>query len=372
MITSVKIKLMPTKHQEYLMWQSVHARRYAYNWGLEKANELYKQGINWNKIDVRNSFTQHRKCVPWLKEVSSQTTGQSFEDLNNAMQRFFKHQSKRPNFKSRKRTRNSFYVRYDAIKFNNNTVNMEKIGKVKYKSNQKFPVLPKYIKPTCSFDGKYWILSFGFEQEYPRQELTEETVGIDLGVKDLAIISNIEKPIPNINKTQKVRKLDKRLRRLQRQVSKKYEINKEENEFKKTKNIVKLEQKIKLVHRDLRNIRNNHIHQTTAMIVRTKPSRVVMEDLKVQEMIKNRHLAKAISEQNFYEFRRQMEYKCERSGIEFVLADRWFPSSKTCSDCGFIHKGLKLSDRTFICPSCSFKLDRDKNASINLARYQVI
>ena len=181
-------------------------------------------------------------------------------------------------------------------------------------------------------------------------------------------INVLDKPIKNINKTKRVKRLKKRLKRLQRQVSRKYEANKQGNKFVKTNNIIKLEKRIKLLHRKLSNIRNNHIHQATNKIIKLKPYRVVMEDLNVKGMMKNKHLSKAIQEQGFYEFIRQMKYKCEFNGIQFIQADRYFPSSKLCSCCGKIKHDLKLKDRIYKC-DCGNIIDRDLNASINLSNY---
>ena len=213
-------------------------------------------------------------------------------------------------------------------------------------------------------------MSFGVEVEENQTTLNKDlSIGIDLGVKNLATINVLDKPIKNINKTKRVKKIKKRLRRLQRQVSRKYEANREGNEFIKTNNIIKLERQIKLLHRKLSNIRNNHIHQATNKIIKLKPYRVVMEDLNISGMMKNKCLSKAIQEQCFHEFVRQMKYKCKFNGIEFIQVDRFYPSSKTCSCCGNIKKDLKLSDRTYICDKCGLIIDRDLNASINLANY---
>lgn len=173
----------------------------------------------------------------------------------------------------------------------------------------------------------------------------------------------------NINKTYMVRKIEKRLKRLQKQVSRKYEKNKKGKEYVKTKNIIKLEKQIQQVHRRLANIRNNYLHQTTTNIVKTKPYRVVIEDLAVSDMMKNKHLSDAIRKQGFSEFRRQLEYKCNFRGIKFVVADRFYPSSKSCSQCGKIKKDLKLKDRVYKC-SYGLNIDRDLNASINLSKYK--
>lgn len=166
-----------------------------------------------------------------------------------------------------------------------------------------------------------------------------------------------------------MRREERRLKRVQRQISRKYEINKQGNKYVKTKNIEKLERKEKLIYRHLTNIRQNHIHQSTATIIKEKPYQIVMEDLNVSGMMKNKHLSKAISNQGFYEFIRQMKYKCEFTGIEFVQADKFYPSSKTCSKCGNIKYNLKLKDRVYKCECCGLEIDRDFNASINLMNY---
>lgn len=226
----------------------------------------------------------------------------------------------------------------------------------------------KYTNPRVSFDGKYWYISVGVEKEKSKVELTGESIGIDVGVKSLARCSN-EMTYENINKTETVKKLEKRLHRLQRKLSKKYELNKEERKYVKTSNIEKLEKEIRLIHRRLSNIRKNYLHQATTKIVKTKPSRVVMETLNIKGMMKNKHLSKSIAQQGLYEFKRQLQYKCEFYGIEFIEADKWYPSSKMCSECGHIKQKLSLSERTYICEECGLVIDRDFNASVNLSRY---
>ncbi|MGU8333613.1 RNA-guided endonuclease InsQ/TnpB family protein, partial [Clostridium perfringens] len=186
----------------------------------------------------------------------------------------------------------------------------------------------------------------GIEQEQIKEDLTDVSLGIDLGLKDLAICSD-GTVFKNINKSNVVMKIEKRLKRLQRQVSRKYEKNKKGKEYVKTKNIIKLEKQIQQVHRRLANIINNYLHKTTTSIVKTKPYRVVIEDLNVKGMMKNKHLSDSIRKQGFYEFKRQLEYKCKFRGIKLVVADRFYPSSKTCSQCGEIKKDLKLKDRVY-------------------------
>ena len=373
MIKSVKIRLLPNKVQEELMFKSIGCSRFAYNWALNRCNELYKQGVKYNMSNIRKEFTQLKKQdeFKWLNEVSNTTMVESMRNLDSAFKRFFKTKKGYPKFKTKRKSKQSFYVRCNTLYFLDNVCNIEKIGKVKFKTNYDIPKgrnICRFYNPYCSFDGKYWYLSFGLEVEENQTTLNNDlSIGIDLGIKDLAICSN-GMVFKNINKTKKVKKLKKRLKRLQRQVSRKYEANKQGNKFVKTNNIIKLEKQIKLIHRKLSNIRNNYIHQATNKIIKLKPYRVVMEDLNVKGMMKNKHLSKAIQEQGFYEFIRQMKYKCEFNGIQFIQADRYFPSSKLCSCCGSIKKDLKLKDRVYKC-DCGLEIDRDLNASINLSNY---
>lgn len=374
MIKSIKIRLLPTKEQELLMLKSIGCSRFAYNWALNRANEMYQNGDKYSMANIRKEFTQLKKQedFKWLNEVSNTMMVESMRNLDKAFKSFFKKKSGRLKFKSKRKSSKSFYVRYEHLYFKDNVCNIEKIGKVKFKTNYDIPNC-KYSNPYCSYDGKYWYLSFGFEVEENQTTLNKNlSVGIDLGVKELAVVNVLDEPIKNINKTKKVKQLKKRLKRLQKQVSRKYEANKNGNKFVKTNNIVKLEKQIKLLHRKLSNIRNNHIHQATNKVIKLKPYRVVMEDLNVRGMMKNKHLAKAIQEQCFYEFIRQMKYKCEFNGIQFVQVDRWYPSSKTCSCCGSIKSNLKLKDRVYKCDECGLEIDRDKNASINLGNYWLV
>lgn len=237
------------------------------------------------------------------------------------------------------------------------------------KLNEQIPINTKYSNPRISNDNKYWYISVGIEISQVQEELTNESLGCDLGIKELAVCSN-GKIYKNINKSLIVKKTEKKLKRLKRQVSRKYEKNKKGKEYVKTKNIIKLEKKIQLIYRRLANIRNNHIHQTTTSIVKTKPYRVVIENLNVKGMMKNKHLSKAIQQQNFYKFRSQLEYKTKLRGIELVIADRFYPSSRICSHCGNIKKDLSLNTRIYIC-ECGLSIDRDLNASINLSKYKL-
>jgi len=225
-----------------------------------------------------------------------------------------------------------------------------------------------YINPRIKYVNDKWILSFGIECESTKAELNSFSVGIDLGVKELAVISydgGKTKKIKNINKTTKVKRLKKRLKRKQRNVSRKYRTN---GDYKKTAGILKEEKKVAQLHRKLANIRHDYTHQKTTEIIRMNPKKICIEDLNVAGMMKNAHLSEAIQEQTLHEFRRQIEYKAEWAGIEIVHAGRFYPSSKMCSCCGNIKTDLKLKDRIYNCEVCGLSIDRDVNAAINLEK----
>ncbi|WP_160674570.1 RNA-guided endonuclease TnpB family protein [Clostridium sp. C8-1-8] len=378
MILAKKVRIIPNIEQEQKLWQSVGTARYIYNWTLARQEENHKNGGKYIKDgDLRKELTILKKSeLNWLNEVSNNVAKQAVKDGCSAYKNFFKGLADKPRFKSRRKSKPSFYNDTDKLKVKENLVLIEKVGWIK--TVEQIPTDIKYINPRISFDGKFWYISIGIEKEETISENTDISIGVDLGLKDLAIVSNIDKPFKNINKAKEVKRLKKKLKRKQKQVSRKYEdgkirIGKEgENRYKftKTNNIKKLERELKLIQRRLSNIRLNHIHQTTTEIVKTKPSRIVVEDLNVKGMLKNKHLSKAIQEQCFHKFISILEYKSKFNGIEFVKADRFYPSSKTCSCCGAIKKDLKLKDRVFVCPSCNARMDRDKNASINLSRYK--
>ena len=370
MILAKKVRLYPSELQEQKLWQSVGTARFIYNWTLAKQEENYKNGGKFISDGVlRKEITQLKKNeLNWLNEVSNNIAKQAVKDACDAYKRFFKGLSDKPRFKTKKRSKKSFYNDNVKLKVKDNKlVNIEKIGWIK--TNEQLPIGVKYSNPRISYDNKYWYISVGIEQEENQEELTDISLGIDLGVKDLAICSD-GTVYKNINKTYVVRKIEKRLKRLQKQASRKYEQNKQGKEYVKTKNIIKLEKQIQQIYRRLANIRNNYLHQTTISIVKTKPYRIVIEDLNIKGMMKNKHLSKAISKQGFYEFKRQLEYKCKFRGIELVVADRFYPSSKTCSQCGKIKDDLKLKDRVYNC-NCGLYIDRDLNASINLSKYKL-
>lgn len=368
---SLKIKLYPTEKQEKLFYKHIGCQRYIYNWALNLNNELYKiQKKKYSSFELSKLLTEYKKENVWLNEVSRATLIESIRNLDRAYTNFYQGRNNLPKFKSKKKSKISFYSRYDKIKFySNNMVNLEKIGKVKYKSSYNIDLteITKFSNPHVSYNGRCWILTLGIELETKIQQLTNKVIGIDLGIKELATCSN-NMIFKNINKNLKIKKLEKKLKRLQRKVSKKYELNKEGRSYRKTNNIIKLEKQIKKIYRKLHNIRINYLHQVTSTIVKTKPCMIVMEDLSIKQMMRNKSIAKQVQKIGLYEFIRQMKYKCEWSGIRFEQVDKYFPSSKMCSNCFKIKKDLKLSDRIYNC-ECGLSIDRDLNASINLMNY---
>lgn len=377
MIKSYKIRLYPTKEQEALMWKHIGACRYIWNYMLAYQQEQYVNGEkHLSAFDMIKLLTPLKKDGEheWLCEVSNASLGVVCRDLDKAYKGFFKKIARFPKFKSRKYSKKTYPVKDDRIYFiNSKLVHIEKVGKIKYKTDFDLPQGrgSKFTNPRISNVNGKWILSFGMECESQAPVLTDISMGIDLGVKDLAIaeFNGTKITYRNINKTSKMKRLEKQRRHLERSISRKYEQNRRGNTFVKTNNIMRSEERLNKMYARMTNIRMNYIHQTTHDLVSLLPKRVVMEDLNVTGMMKNRHLSKAIQEQCFGEFIRQMQYKCEWNGIEFVQVDRFYPSSKTCSCCGAIKHDLKLRDRVYVCTECGAEIDRDYNAAINLSRY---
>lgn len=368
-IKGYKIRLLPTLEQEILIKKSIGVSRFIYNWCLDKQ---LKSDKFIRDTELRKELTKLKRTdsYHWLNEVGCNVIKQSAKDLCNAYKRFLNRVSNKPRFK-KKGVRDSFYVNYETMKKTKYGVRCEKIGDIK--TSERLPKLigdSHYMNPHIVFDGKYYYITFGMKIDIEPKENTSKIIGLDLGIKSFVVCSDgtIYK---NINKTHTVKKLNKKLRILQRCISKKYLKNKIGNKFIKTMNIIKLEHKIKLTHRRIKNIHENYIHQITSCLVKTKPSRIVVEDLNIKGMLKNKHLSKAIAEQCFYKFMSVLKYKCEWNNIKLIKADRFYPSSKLCSCCGNVKKDLKLKDRTYKCSSCGLVIDRDFNASLNLANYKL-
>ena len=381
MIKSIKVRLNPNNKQLTKLFQYAGCARFAYNWTIAKEQENYKQGNRFlYDYDLLKEFIRLKKVseYKWLNKVSNKVTAQAIKDACSAYKKFFKGQCKYPKFKSKKCTKQSFYQGNDKIQFTDTHVKVEKFSQSKKKNKQKLnwiklcekgriPTDCKYFNPRFTYDGLYWYISVGVEIDDNTNIPSNEGIGIDLGIKDLAICSD-GNTYKNINKTQRVKKLEKKKRRLQRSISRRYEKNKKGESYCKTCNIIKGEKELLKVIKRLANIRHNYLHQTTSEIIKRKPSFICIEDLNVSGMMKNKHLSKAIQQQCFYEFRRQITYKSEWNNIKLVIADRYFPSSKLCSCCGNIKKDLNLTDRIYKC-ECGNIIDRDYQASLNLKMY---
>ena len=384
MIKSIKVRLNPNNKQLTKLFQYAGCARFAYNWAINREEENHKQGNKFlSNIDLRKEFTQLKKLqeFKWLNEISNNVTKQAIKDACSAYKNFFKGQCKFPKFKSKKQSTPSFYQDNIQIQFTGTHVKVEKFSISTKKNKQKLnwiklyekgkiPTDCKYMNPRFTYDGLYWYVSVSIEVDDNADNtilLSNEGIGIDLGIKDLAVCSD-ENTYKNINKTQRVKKLEKKKRRLQRSVSRKYNKNKKGDNYCKTCNIIKREKELLKTSKRLTNIRHNYLHQTTSEIIKRKPSFICIEDLNVSGMMKNKHLSKAVQEQGFYEFRKQIEYKAKWNNIPLIIADRFFPSSKMCSCCGNIKKDLKLSNRIYKC-ECGNIINRDFQASLNLKKY---
>lgn len=423
MIRSIRVQLLPNNKQKTKLFQFAGAARYAYNWALDKQMDSFREE---NKIqtdgELRKAFTilRHSEGNEWLQGISNNVTKQAIKDLCIAYKNLFrkqkqpgyiKYSSKKiahynrigksltvydmnghPKFRSKKNGDFRFYQDNVKIQFTGTHVKLESLAGSRRKTRQRLnwirlaernriPVRGKYTNPRIAFDGERWWLSVGIQTSRKlkplrglsfvckkRRYARSEGIGIDLGIKDLAVLSDATK-VRNINKTRAIRRLKKKRRRLQRQVSRKYQMNKKGERYCKTSNLIKSEKRLLRINHRLANIRQDHVHQATSAIIKRKPSFVCLEDLNVRGMMKNRYLSEKIQEQNLYEFRRQIEYKAHWSKIPVVIADRWYPSSKTCVICGHVKKELNLSERMYVCPVCGNIIDRDFQAALNLKRY---
>lgn len=376
MIKGFKIRLYPTKEQEALMWEHINCSRFIWNYMLALQMERYKNGESYlSHFDMSNLLVslKTQKEYLWLNNVSVTTLRQTCGDLTESYNRMFAKVAKHPKFKNKKTAKPKFPIRSDRLWFDGKYVHIEKIGRIKYKTDFNIPIGRgyKFINSRIKYVLNKWMLSFSMECENQVQELNDYDMGIDLGIKDTMIVAYGDSTIVfhNINKSKRIKDLKRKIKHTQRTISRKYEANRVGRVYNKTNNIIKEEYKLKKLYARLTNIRHNYIHQSTHKVVSLLPKKIVMEDLNVTSMMKNKHLSKAIQEQCFYEIARQIEYKSKWNGVEFVKANRFYPSSKTCSNCGCIKTNLTLRDRLYVCDECSYEIDRDYNAAINLMRY---
>lgn len=378
---SYKTELDPTPEQIQQIRRTMGVCRYVYNMYLAKNKEAHKNGEKFiSGMDFSkwlNGYTKQHPELSWIKEVSSKSVKKSIMDCESAFKRFFKKQAKFPRFKSKRSSDvKMYFVKTDTkavIRCERHRIKIPTLGWVRLKEKGYIPTTSEThtIKSgtvSCKA-GRYYVSVLVDEPEPKRPELTDSGLGIDLGLKELATVSDGRK-FSNINKTAQLKKLEKRLKQEQRRLSRKYESLKQRNKILKgvstRQNIQKQVQKVQKLHQSIDNIRTDYLNKCVSEIVKAKPSYITLEDLNVSGMMKNKHLSKAVAGQKFYEFRTKLEAKCKAMGIELRIADRFYPSSKTCHECGYVKTDLRLSDRVYICPSCGYREDRDFNASLNL------
>ena len=375
LLKSFKTEINPTEEQKVKIRKTIGTCRFIYNFYLAHNKELYDKGekfMSSNKFRVwlNNEYLPNHPEYSWIKEAYSKAVTQAVNNGQTAFTRFFNHESNFPNFKKKGKSDVKMYFVKNNPKdccCERHRIKIPSLGWVRIKEKGYIPTTKDgYIIKSGHVSIKADRYYVSVLVEIPNNKIannSNEGIGIDLGLKDLAIISN-GKTYKNINKSAKLKKLEKQLIRGQRSLSRKYE-NSKKGESTQRANIQKQKIKVQKLYQKIDNIRTDYINKTIAEIVKTKPSFITIEDLNVKGMMKNRHLSKAVASQKFYEFRIKLQAKCNENGIELRVADRWYPSSKTCHCCKNIRKDLKLSDRIFKC-DCGYIEDRDFNAALNL------
>lgn len=380
LLKSYKTEIKPTHEQIQKINKTIGTCRFIYNFYIAHNKELYDNGEKFMtakafSLWINNEFIPNNPDFSWIKEVSSKSVKKSMENAYVAFTGFFKKQSNFPRFKKKNKSDVKMYFvknsSTDCI-CERHRVKIPTLGWVRLKEKGYIPTTRQgYVirSGTVSYKaGRYYVSVLIDVPNTKPSQLNEFGLGIDLGVKEFAVMSNgvVKK---NINKSAKMKKLEKKLKKEQRCLSRKYERLKIHNKKMKgeatRQNIQKQVLKVQKIHQRIDNIRNDYINKTVAEIVKTKPSYIAIEDLNVKGMMKNKHLSNAVASQNFYKFRIKLEEKCKECGIKLRVVDRWYPSSKMCHECGNIKKDLKLSDRKYIC-ECGYHADRDYNASLNL------
>ena len=375
MLKSFKTEINPTQEQKSRINRTIGTCRYVYNFYLAYNKELHDNGKKFMtgksfSVWLNNEYILNNPDKAWIKDVYSKAVKKSIEDGCTAFTRFFKHQSAFPNFKKKGKSDVKMYFVKNNPKYcacERHRIKIPTLGWVRLKEKGYIPTTKdgwKIKSGTVSIKADRYYVSVLVEIPDPQAvNNSNGGIGIDLGIKDLAILSN-GKTYKNINKSARLKKLEKQLRREQRCLSRKYE-NRKKGEVTQRANIQKQKLKVQKLHHKIDNIRTDYINKIIAEIVKTKPSYITIEDLNVSGMMKNRHLSKAVASQKFYEFRTKLKAKCDGNGIELRVVDRFYPSSKLCHCCGQIKKDLKLSDRVYRC-SCGYVEDRDFNAALNL------
>ena len=375
MLKSFKTEINPTEEQKARIRRTIGTCRYVYNFYLGHNKALHDNGEKFMtgksfSLWLNNEYIPDNPDKTWIREVYSKAVKKSIEDGCTAFTRFFKHQSDFPKFKKKgKSDVKMYFVRNNPkdCQCERHRLKIPTLGWIRIKEKGYIPTTKDgYMIRSGTVSVKAGRFYVSVLVEIPDVNIdnnSNEGIGIDLGLKDLAIVSN-GKTYRNINKSAGLKKLEKQLIREQRSLSRKYE-NLKKGESTQRANLQKQKRKVQKLHHKIDNIRTDYINKTIAEIVKTKPSYITIEDLNVKGMMKNRCLSKAVASQKFYEFRTRLKAKCDENGIELRVADRFYPSSKTCHHCGSVRKNLKLSDRIYRC-ECGYVADRDLNAALNL------
>ena len=385
MLKTYKTEINPTKKQIQKIEQSIGICRWLYNSYLGKNKELYEL-YKQNKINKKDSFMSANKFdkyinneikvlveYNWINNCGSKARKKAICNAETSYKRFFKKQAKFPRFKKKNKSNVKLYFPKNNITdwdIERHRVKIPTLKWIRIKEKGYIPINSKVINGTVSKKANRYYVSITCEVEKQNVDKPKtEKIGIDLGIKDFAIISNGKK-YKNINKSNNIKKIKKKFKREQRKLSRKYDRLKKTNKTKRRdatrQNISKQIMTVQKLYLRLNNIRTDYINKCISEIIEQNPSSITIEDLNIKSMIKNKNLSKAIQEQKFYEFRSKLTQKCKNNNIELRIADRWFPSSKKCSNCGGYKKDLKLSDKTYVCNICGCEIDRDLNASINL------
>ena len=375
LLKSFKTEINPTEEQKVRIRKTTGTCRFIYNFYLAHNKELHESGKKFMsssqfRVWLNNEYLPNHPEYSWIKEAYSKAVTQAVNNGQTAFTRFFNHKSAFPKFKKKGKSDVKMYFVRNNPKdclCERHRIKLPTLGWVRLKEKGYIPTSKDgYVirSGTVSMKACRYYVSVLVEISAPEVNGNfSDGIGIDLGLKDFAVVSN-GTVYRNINKTARIRKLEKQLRRAQRKLSRKYE-NLKKGEPTQKANIRKQKLKVQKLHHHIENIRTDYSNKTIAEIVKTKPSHITIEDLNVSGTMKNRHLSKAVSSQKFYEFRAKLKAKCSEYGIELRVVDRWYPSSKTCHCCGCIKKDLKLSDRIYSC-TCGYVEDRDFNAALNL------
>lgn len=372
MLKAYKTEIDPSPEQIQKIRKTIGVCRFVFNLFIETNQTRYSRQLPYMPAYDFSKYLNHEYMTAnpdkqWIKSVSSKAVKKSITNADAAFKKFFKKQANYPKFKKKNKSDPAMYFVNAGLHVERHRIKIPTIGWVKLKEFGYIPTQGKFISGTITQKAGRYYVSVLTETAPPElNSLSNPGLGIDMGVKNLAVVSDGH-VFKNINNRSRIKNLEKKLRREQRRLSRKYESSKKSKKGNATRqNIQKQQLKIARIHHQLNCIRTDYENKVINTLVRTKPAYIALEDLNVSGMMKNRHLSKAIANQRFTQFRTKLITKAKTFGIEIRLVDRWYASSKTCHNCGYVHQTLKLSDRTYVCPCCKFVIDRDMNAAMNI------